>query len=58
MNASTPIRPTTIRWTAPEILQAATGSEVWRPTKMSDVYAFGMVAIEVGYHNHPRGLEV
>ena len=57
MNASTPIRPTTIRWTAPEILEAASNSEVWRPTKMSDVYAFGMVVVEVGYHHRPRGLE-
>ena len=57
MNASTPIRPTSIRWTAPEILGAAANIEAWRPTKMSDVYAFGMVVVEVGYHIIPVDLE-
>jgi len=44
-NASTPFNGFSLRWAAPEILEAP-NDESRRPTKMSDVYAFGMVAIE------------
>ena len=43
----------TLRWAAPEILDAP-GPASRRPTKMSDVYAFGMVVVEVQYHHHFR----
>ena len=46
-NASTPFHGYSLRWAAPEILEAPLNSEARRPTKMSDVYAFGMVAVEV-----------
>ena len=46
-NASTSFRGYNIRWAAPEILEAPLNSEVRRLTKMSDVYAFGMVVVEV-----------
>ena len=39
-----------VRWAALEILEASVDSEARRPTKMSDVYAFGMVVVEVGYN--------
>ena len=52
-NASTPFRACSIRWAAPEIL-AAPNDESLRPTKISDVYAFGMVVIEVRYHHYLR----
>ena len=48
-NASTPSRGCTIRWAAPEILDAP-DEEARRPTKMSDVYAFAMVVVEVQSH--------
>jgi len=48
-NASTLFRGYSLRWAAPEILEAPLGSEARRPTKMSDVYAFGMVTVEVRY---------
>ena len=47
-NASTPFNGYSLRWAAPEILEAL-NDESKRPTKRSDVYAFGMVAIEVRY---------
>ena len=46
-----------IRWTAPEILQAPDG-ESGHCTKMSDVYAFGMVVVEVRCHYCSRRLRV
>ncbi|KAF9643105.1 kinase-like protein [Thelephora ganbajun] len=46
-NASTAWRGYTLRWAAPEILEAPLNSESRRPTKMSDVYAFGMVVVEI-----------
>lgn len=45
-NASTPFHGYSLRWAAPEILEAP-NDESRRPTKMSDVYAFGMVVVEV-----------
>ena len=45
INASTPSNSYTLRWAAPEILEAR--NEDRRATKMSDVYAFAMVVIEV-----------
>ena len=47
-NASTAWRGYSLRWAAPEILTAPLQSELMRPTKMADAYAFGMVVIEVG----------
>ena len=47
-NASTPSQGYSLRWAAPEILEAP-NDESRRPTKMSDVYAFAMVCIEVRY---------
>ena len=44
-----------IQWTAPEILQAL-DSESGRRTKMSDVYAFGMIVVEVRCHYCSRRL--
>jgi serine/threonine protein kinase len=49
-NASTPSNGLSIRWTAPEIFES-TNDNSRRPTKMSDVYAFAMVVIEVKYHH-------
>lgn len=46
-----------IQWTAPEILQVPDG-ESGRRTKMSDVYAFGMVVVEVRCHYCSRRLRV
>ena len=48
--ASTPSGGYSVRWAAPEILDA-TNEESGHPTKMSDVYAFGMVVVEVCYNN-------
>jgi len=45
-NASTPSHGFCLRWAAPEILEAR-NDESRRPTKMSDVYAFAMVVVEV-----------
>lgn len=53
-NASTPWRGFSIRWAAPEILEAPQGGEARRPTTMSDVYAFGMVVVEVRCHGYSR----
>ena len=47
-NASTAWRGYSLRWAAPEILTAPLQSELRRPTKMADAYAFGMVVMEVG----------
>ena len=55
-DASTPSHGYTTRWAAPEILEAS-GDESRRPTKMSDVYAFGMVVVEVGCDRFSRRLE-
>ena len=57
-NASTPWRGYSLRWAAPEILEAPPNSEARRPTKMSDVYAFGMVVVEVGCDRYSRRLEI
>ena len=46
-NASTPWRGYSLRWAAPEILEAPSNGDARRPTKMSDVYAFAMVVVEV-----------
>jgi serine/threonine protein kinase len=54
-NASTPYHGYSIRWAAPEILEAP-NDESRRPTKMSDVYAFGMVVVEVRCHHDSRRL--
>ncbi|KAF9789189.1 kinase-like domain-containing protein [Thelephora terrestris] len=51
-NASTPARGNSLRWTAPEIL-GALNDESRRPTRMSDVYAFAMVVIEIFTGRHP-----
>lgn len=48
-NASTPSNAFSLRWAAPEILEGLNESR--RPTKMSDVYAFAMVVVEVKYHH-------
>ena len=56
-NASTPFRGYSLRWAAPEILEAPPSGEARRPTKMSDVYAFGMVVIEVGCDRYSCRLE-
>ena len=45
-DTSTPFHSYSLRWAAPEMIEAP-DEESRRPTKMSDVYAFGMVAIEV-----------
>ena len=45
-NASTPSGSYSLRWAAPEILQAP-NDKPWRPTMAADVYAFGMVVVEV-----------
>ena len=39
-----------LRWVAPEILEARNDDR--HPTKMSDVYAFAMVVIEVKHNHH------
>lgn len=52
-NASTPTHGYSIRWAAPEILEALNEISK-RPTKMSDVYAFAMVVIEVKYNHRTR----
>ena len=57
-NASTLWCGYTLRWAAPEILEAEPDDEAVRPTKMSDVYAFGMVVVEVGCDRYPRRLAV
>ena len=44
------LRGFSLRWAAPEILEGLTGAD-WCLTKMSDVYAFGMVVIEVQLHH-------
>jgi hypothetical protein len=54
-NASTPYHGYSIRWAAPEIL-VAPNDESRRPTKMSGVYAFGMVVVEVRCHHDSRRL--
>ena len=51
-NASTPFHGFSLRWAAPEILEAPQNSELARPTRMSDIYAFAMVVIEVKCHHH------
>ncbi|KAF9647902.1 kinase-like protein [Thelephora ganbajun] len=51
-NASSPFRGYSIRWAAPEILEASNDNSR-RPTKMSDVYAFGMVVVEIFTGNFP-----
>ena len=51
-NASTAHEKSNLRWAAPEILEAPQNSELCRPTRMSDVYAFAMVVIEVKCHHH------
>ena len=50
-NASTPSDGYSVRWAAPEILEAP-NTNLRRPTKMSDVYAFGIVVVEVRYNHH------
>ena len=40
-----------LRWAAPEIIDAENPASR-RPTKMADVYAFGMVVVEVECHHH------
>ena len=50
--ASTPTYGYSLRWAAPEMLEAR--NEDRRATKMSDVYAFAMVVIEVKYDHHFR----
>ena len=57
-NATTPWRDYALRWAAPEILEAPLNSESRRPTKMSDVYAFGMVVVEARCHYCSRRLGV
>jgi len=57
-NASTPFGGYSLRWAAPEILEAPLNSEFRRSTKMSDVYAFGMVVVEVRCHYCSRRLGV
>ena len=49
MALSTPSTGGTCRWMAPELLKSddAAGAPQ-KPSKESDVYAFGMVAYEVG----------
>ena len=42
-----------VRWTAPELLEAVNENSRL-PTKMSDVYAFAMVVIEVKYRHRSR----
>jgi serine/threonine protein kinase len=54
-NASSPFHGYSLRWAAPEILEAQ-DDQSRRPTKMSDVYAFGMVVVEVRCHHHFRRL--
>jgi len=54
-NASTPMQGFSLRWAAPEILEAR-NDESGRPTKMSDVYAFGMVVVEARRQYYFRGL--
>ena len=46
------------RWAAPERLDDSRGEDTRRPTKMSDVYSFGMVVVEVQchYNFHPPTL--
>ena len=46
-----------LRWAAPERLEAKLDDEAIWPTKMSDVYTFGMVVVEVGCDRYPRRLE-
>lgn len=50
-NASTPYHGRTIRWSAPEIIEARNDNS--RPTKASDVYSFAMVVIEIFTGNVP-----
>lgn len=52
-NASIPWRGFSLRWAAPEIQEAPPNGEARQPTKMSDIYAFGMVVVEVCYHFSP-----
>jgi len=52
-NASTPFPSYTPRWAAPELLEAADAKSS-RPTKMSDVYSFAMVVVEVEDNHHRR----
>ena len=54
-NASTPYHDYSLPWAAPEILEGP-NDESRRPTKMSDVYAFGMVVVEVRFHHYSRPL--
>lgn len=56
-NASTPAFGISLRWAAPEILES-TNEISRRPTKMSDVYAFSMVVVEVKYHHLSRSHQV
>jgi len=44
-NASTPSHSYSVRWAAPEILEALNSNR--RPTKMSDVYSFAIVVSEI-----------
>lgn len=54
-NASTPSQAYSLRWAAPEILEAQ-NDESRRPTKKSDVYAFAMVVVEVRHRHYFRRL--
>ena len=52
-NASTPSGSFSLRWAAPEILEAP-NDKPFRSTKMMDVYAFAMVVVEVRYYHFRR----
>ena len=54
-NASTPLISFSVRWAAPEILSAPS-EDIKRATRMSDVYSFAMVVVEVRHHHRFRRL--
>jgi len=48
VNASTPFRGSTVRYSAPESLDTSGDYKRRKPTNKTDVYAFSMVIVEVG----------
>jgi len=42
-----------MRWTAPEVLKKGD-----KDTRETDIFAFGMVVIEVGPHGQPTGEQI
>ena len=47
VNASTPFRGSTVRYSAPEILDTSGDFKRKKPTNKTDVYSFSMVIVEV-----------